>query len=166
MPIFPNLGDEDVTFAGGGGLQFGEIYVKDNAVTTTLNSAAKVQVTVFASNGESNGSITPDHTNDHITVGVDGKFLVMVSLSFKNNAAQSHLVSIGVFSNNGVTEFPNIHSDRSLTGGSGDVGSVSLSGIISVSLGDTIELWANTDVAADRSVTFEDISLSIIQVGS
>lgn len=148
-----------------GGLTYAEIYVKDNATTTTLNSTGgKVQITVFDTNGASN-NCTPDHTNDHITVVTAGDYLVTISISLLNNAAQAHKVEMLLYKNNGDTAFNNIHAHRTLTGGSTDAGSASLSGIITAAANDTIELWANTSAAADRAVTFEDITLTMIQIG-
>lgn len=154
----------DTVFVGSSGLSFGGISVKDNAVTMTLNSAARVQVTVFDTNNSSNNT-TPDHTNDHITVTKAGKYLITVSIAVQNNAAQSHKVEFSLWKNNGATEYTNIHAHRSLSGGSTDVGSISLSGIVDVSASDTLEIWADTDAAADRSVTVEDITLSVFQIG-
>ena len=148
----------------GGGLCYGDMSVKDNATTTTLNSSGKVQVTIFNTDGPSNNA-TPDHTNDHITIVKAGFYLVIVSISVANNAAQNHDINVGLFKNNGATQFTNIHAHRTLTGGSGDKGSISLSGIIDTAVDDTIEVWTNTDTAADRIVTFGDVTLSIVQVG-
>ena len=157
--------DGDINFVSGAGLQYGGISVKDNVVITTLNSAAKIQVTIFDTNDTNNGSVTPDHTNNHITVGKAGDYMVVISIAVNNNAVQSHQINVGVFKNNGVTQFNNVHAHRNLTGGLGDVGSISLSGIITVVANDTIELWANTDIAANRSVTFEDVTMSLFQIG-
>lgn len=154
----------DVVFVGSSGLAFGEIYVKDNAVAMTLNSAAKVQVTIFGTDGQSNNT-TPDHTNDHITITKAGMYLVTISTAVQNNAAQSHKIVLSLWKNNGATEFTNVHAHRNLSGGSTDVGSISLSGIVDVAVNDTLEVWADTSAAADRSITVEDITLSIVQVG-
>ena len=154
-------------FNGGGGLTCSEISFKDNAVATTLNSATgKVQVTNFDTNGLTIGQLTPDHTNDHITIGIAGYYWVTINLTVKNNAAQTHVIDVSVFKNNGATEFTNVHSHRTLSGGVTDIGSIALHGIISCAVSDTIELWADTSAAANRSVTFEDCTLSIFQVGS
>ncbi len=142
----------------------GEISAKDNAVATILNSAAKVQVTIFDTNGPSKG-VTPDHTNDHLIIKEPGIYFAVVSPSVQNNAAQAHKIDVSLWKNNGATEFANVHSHRNLSGGSTDVGSMSLSGLIDVVEDDTIELWADTATAADRSVTFEDVTLSIMFVG-
>lgn len=153
-----------VSVGEGSGLVFGEISVKDNAVATTLNSGAIVQLTVFDTDGLSN-NMTPDHTNDHITVTKAGKYLATISIHINNNAAQTHIVDVSMYKNNGGTEFANVHGHRTLTGGSGDVGPMSLSGIVDLAVNDTIEMWATTDVAADRSVTFEDITMGLVQLG-
>ncbi len=155
----------DLKFSGdGSGLLFGEIYVKDNASATTLNSAAKVQVTDFAVDGESNG-MTPAHGQDHITVDTAGRYKCTVSMHVNNNAAQTHTVDVSVWKNNGATEFLNCHAHETLTGGSGDIKSLPMSGIIDLAATDTIEIWADTSDAADRSVTFEDITLSLVGIG-
>lgn len=147
----------------GGGLTFGEIYVKDNATTTTLNSAAKVQITIFDTDGESNNS-TPDHTNDHITITKAGKYLITVSLSVENGAGAAHKIDASIWKNNGATEFNNIHSHRDLSAGT-DLGALALSGIVDLSVNDTIEVWLDTDRGSDSVVTVEDITLSLVQIG-
>ena len=67
--------DGDVLFVGGGGLQFGEIWFKDNAAATTLNSAAKVQITDFDAIEKvlekTAKCFDPAHTQLHV-VGWDG----------------------------------------------------------------------------------------------
>ena len=142
---------------------YGEIYVKNNTTNTTLNSAAHVQVTVFDTNGRSN-RMTPDHTNDHITVDNSGIYLCIVSLAMDNIAAQAHEVTIDVFKNNGATVFANLHSNHHLDGGAGDTSSLTISGLIFCDAADTIELWADTTTASDRAVNFEDITMSLIKM--
>lgn len=153
----------DVVFVGGAGLAFGEICAKDNATPMTLNSAAKVQVTIFDVDGVSN-NMTPDHTNDHITVTKAGMYLCTVSMAVENGAGASHKVDASVWKNNGATEFINTHTHRDLAAGS-DVGSMSLSGIIDLAVNDTIEVWLDTDRGSDSAVTVEDITLSLVMVG-
>ena len=151
-------------FVGAAGMVFVEISTRNNTVPMTLNSAAKVQVTVFGANGHSLNA-TPDHTNDHVTIIKPGKYFAAISVHVNNNAAQTHVVNFTIYKNNGVTEFGNVHAHRTLVGGSGDVGSVSLNGIIDLVATDTVEVWADTDSAADRSITIEDITLSLFQIG-
>jgi len=147
-----------------GGLPFGEIWSEDNTDQTTLNSSGKVQILSFKNNGHSNNT-TPDHTEDHITITKAGKYLVTASLAVVNVAAQAHEIDVGLFKNDGTSQFNNVHGHRNLSGGGGDKGSISISGIIDTNVNDTIELWANTDTAADRIVIFEDITLTLFQIG-
>ncbi len=154
----------NIVFIGTAGMAFAGISVKDNTDAVILNSTAKVQITNFDTNDPSNNA-TPDHANDHITTDKKGDYFAIVSLDVQNNAAQAHKVDVSLWKNNGATEFLNVHNHRNLSGGSTDVAAMTLSGFIEVAAGDTLELWADTGTAGDRSVTFEDITLSILQVG-
>lgn len=156
--------DGDVNFVAGAGLQLGEIYVKDNAVNTTLNSTGgKVQLTIFDTDGLSNGSVTPDHTNDHITIGKSGYYFVSISMSVGNQAGASNIITASLWKNNGATEFTNVHANRTLAAGT-DIGSITMSGIIDGTANDTLELWVDTNRAFDTDVLFEDVTLSIYQI--
>ena len=159
--------EDDVVFNTGAGLCYGEIYAADVNTTITISvtgKANKVQITAFSVNGQSN-NMTPDHTNDHITVDVAGVYLCNVSM---------HIESVGgggvdnygfsVYKNNGATEFANLHGQRDLAGGGGDEGSVSLSGLISLSVNDTIEVWIWNNTNAD-DIIVDDINLCLTQIG-
>ncbi|MEK0335829.1 MAG: hypothetical protein QQN41_00130 [Nitrosopumilus sp.] len=153
----------NLVFVGSAGLCYGEISVKDNATTTTLNSAAKTQITIFDTNGLSNNA-TSEHANDHIIILKAGVYDVVVPITVKNGAGSSHKVKATLWKNNGSVEFPNVHQDRDLSAGT-DVGSMTLAGKIAVVENDRIEVWAETDRASDSVVTFEDITLSLTQIG-
>jgi len=154
----------DLVFVNSHGMCFGGIYFTDNAGVTTLNSIAKVQVTDFDANSVYN-NMTPDHLNDHVTITKAGIYKLSVGISVANQAAQSHVLIVSVWKNDGGTEFANTRIRRSLTGGSGDIGSLSINGIIDLAVDDTIEIWALTDSANDRSVIFVNCSLSLLQIG-
>ncbi len=156
------IDNDDLTLKNLGAIGFGEIYTKDNTDQVTLNSAAKVQVTDFDADGEA-FNMTPVHAEDHIVVGVTGTFLVTVSVAVINMAGAGHKLSLAVFKNNGATEFNNLHAHRNLASGT-DIGSMSLSGIITAVADDTLELWANTDSGSDRNVIFEDVAFSVVQI--
>ena len=143
----------------------GEISAKDNATPMTLNSAAKVQVTIFDTNGSYNNTV-PDHTNDHIIIQEPGVYFAIMNASIHNNAAQAHVVDLSLWKNNGATEYGNVHTHRSLSGGSTDAGAIPAGGLIQVDEGDTLEVWLDTSVAADRSVTVEDITLTVFWKGT
>jgi hypothetical protein len=145
---------------------YGGIAVSDNTATnTTLNgSTGKVQVTVFDTNCSSSGVI-PDHTNDHITIDLGGDYLITIAVSVRNIASQNHELILDAYKNNGATALTGVEAHRSLTGGSGDFGSVALTGIVTLAKDDTVELWANTDASADRDVRFRDVTMIATMVG-
>ena len=152
----------NMVFVGGGGLAFAEIYARDNT-TTTSTSTTKTQILIFDTNGESN-NMTPDHTNDHITVVKAGKYKIDASISIKNSSGSAHVISLEMYKNNGTGVFNNIHAGRTLGTGT-DVGNLTMSGIVDLAVNDTIEFWITSDSGAARTVTVEDIDFCAIQIG-
>ncbi|MHC4269150.1 MAG: autotransporter outer membrane beta-barrel domain-containing protein [Planctomycetota bacterium] len=156
----------DMTFVGGGGLAFAEIYASDVADTITISSsgqANKVQVTSFAVDGVSN-NMTPDHTNDHITVTKAGMYLATISISVTSTGGSAYQIAFSLYKNNGATEFVNVHTHRNLSGGGGDTGSMSLSGIVDLAVNDTIEVWTWNETNTN-DIIIDDITLSLVMVG-
>lgn len=156
-----NAGDS--WWVGGGGLPFAEIFAHDNATPMTLNSAAKVQITIFDTDGVSN-NMTPAHAQDHITVVKAGMYFCAVSVAVLNGAGAAHKIECSVWKLNGGTEFLNVHGHRNLSAGT-DLGSITMNGFIDLAVNDTIEVWLDTDRGSDSAVTVEDITLSLMQVG-
>jgi hypothetical protein len=156
----------NMVFLGGGGLAFAEIYAHDAADTLTIAAsgvANKVQVTSFDTNGQSN-NMTPDHTNDHITVDKAGMYLCTVSVSALSAAGAGYELGISLWKNNGATEFDNVHSHRDLSGGGGDTGSITLSGIVDLAVNDTMEIWVWNETNT-TDVIIDDITFSLVQIG-
>ena len=155
----------DVLFVGSGtGLAYGEIWAEDNAVETVISVAGTfVQVTTFDTNGENNNT-TPDHTNDHITVLKAGRYMINVSVVIESAAGTSNVVHLHVAKNNNAVQFGNIHAHRSMAGGGGDRGSISMSGIVSLAANDTVELWVTNDTNTNNYIV-EDVTLSLTQIG-
>lgn len=142
---------------------YGEIFVHANAVVTSVSSAGWTQITILDTNGQSDG-VTPDHTNDHLTIVTAGKYMCTVSACAANSAGVAHEIELSVFKNNGTTEFTNVHAQRTLGTGA-DKGSISLSGIIDLAASDTIELWATSNSGAARNITVSDATISLIKIG-
>jgi hypothetical protein len=155
-----------VVFVGTAGLAFAEIYAHDAADTLAIAAsgvANKVQITTFDTNGESN-NMTPDHTNDHITVDKPGMYLCTVSLSALSAAGAGYELGVSLWKNNGDTQFDNVHAHRDLAGGGGDTGSITLSGIVDLAASDTMEIWVWNETNT-TDVVIEDITLSLVQIG-
>jgi hypothetical protein len=60
----------------------------EDVVISGTGEANKVQVTAFDTNGASN-LMTPDHTNDHITVIAPGDYLCAVSIGADSQAGSA-----------------------------------------------------------------------------
>ena len=159
----------DVYFTGAGsGLPYGEIYLYNSATTITIASTGvgnKVQVTAFAADGESNLT-TPAHGTDDITITKPGRYMVNVSAVIGNTDAAAYSIAFGVFKNDGAVQFQNLHSTYGFTTGVADERrSVSLSGIISLSASDTVELWCWNDSGGTEDVDIVSATLSLSMVG-
>lgn len=142
---------------------YGEIYVENNAVPTVLAVGVWVQVVVFGTNGEAQLTV-PDHTQDHIVIEQSGVYLVLVSASVLSGAGAAAIFECEARLNNGTIRLSNVHWDRQLAGGGGDVGSTSGSGLALLSPGDTVELWIQNKTNG-TDLTFEDINLTVVKVG-
>ena len=157
------FGDDTFWTGSGSGLPYAEIYATDNSTQTTITVAGTaVQVTIFDTNGESNLA-TPDHTNDHITIVKAGRYMINVSATVNSIAGAASRFEISVQKNNGASEIIP-HMNRNLTGGAGESGVISMSGIASLAANDTIEVWIENETNTQNYIV-EDISLSLFQLG-
>lgn len=157
----------DSWWVGGGGLLFGEISSYDVNATISITGTGignKAQIMVFDTNGGSNG-MTPDHTNDHITVLTAGWYFCSVSITINSLSGSAAQFGFGVYKNDGGVLFTNVHRHRDLPSGAGDhAGSVSISGMIDLAVNDTIEVWVwNEDNT--QNIVVDDITLTLIQFG-
>lgn len=146
----------------GGGLQYANIWVEGNAVATVIGGAGVyAQFTEFANNGPANGAV-PDHGNDHITISTSGDYLVTGSFHIESvGGGAADLIALVVRKNNGAVSFNSLHAHRKLAGGGGDIASVGVSGIVSLTAADTVEVWVtNEDNATNLLVA--DASLSVV----
>lgn len=141
---------------------FAEISVQGNAVATTLPTQnVFVQVTVFDTNGISNGAI-PDNTQDHITISTTGDYGINVSGSVIINTVNEDY-ELRVHKNNGGVNFPSLnnHFDNLAAN---DTVSFSASGLLNLTAGDTIELFARCLSSASEAITVNDANISLTQI--
>jgi hypothetical protein len=154
----------DLYFTGTAGMVYAGISATDNTTETAISVAGTlVQVTIFDTNNPSN-LCTPDHTNDHITITKAGDYMVVVSATVESVAGGAIVIDLQAKKNNGATALSPVHAHRNMAGGGGDVGSISLSGIVTLAASDTVELWIANDTATGNLIV-EDVVLSVIQVG-
>jgi hypothetical protein len=157
--------DGDVNYVAGAGQQFGEIYYHGAGFDTALAAQDTFyQILGFDTNGESNGSVTPDHTNDHITVGKAGRYLVTCSIAARSAASNKY--DFHVKYNNGASDCANLTTHRHTTTAN-RVGSMSISGIFDFPASATVELWVQRSDggAVSKTITIESVTLSVVQIG-
>jgi len=103
-------------------------------------STGWTKLTQFDSNGESQG-VTVDATNNKITLDTAGKYLTVVQLSFSGTGSVTW--NLAVYWNGSIVA--GACAERKL-GTGGDVGSVSILGIVDASsAGNDIEVYVNPD---------------------
>lgn len=143
---------------------YGGLSIHDNAVATALaQQDVWYQLTIFDTNNDSNGC-TPDHTNDHITINIDGEYYI--GCAFSCESAQSNAYEFHVSKNNNGGHITNMHGSRQTTTAN-KPGSVSMMGSVDCSVGDTIEVWVlrTNGLGVAKSITITYISLSLHRVG-
>lgn len=143
---------------------YGEIFVKNSAVVISTSSGALLKVTAFDTNGVSL-NMTPDHTNNHIEVNVNGTYMVMCSIAVENTVGNAHTVEVSMFKDNGSVEFPNIHAHRSLAAVANEKGSISISGIVTLIAGEVVDMWVISNTGTSRDIIISDITLSLRRIG-
>lgn len=157
----------DTSWVGTAGLPYGDIHGFDENDTIAIGGigiANKAQITTFDTDTAENNT-DADHANDHIQITIAGFYYCTVSIHMESaGGGAADEFGFGVYKNNGTTLFENLHGHRKLAGGGGDVGAVTLSGIIDLAVNDTIEVWCWNEDSAD-DVVIDDITLSLMQIG-
>lgn len=149
----------DIIHQKGGGMACGGISVEGNTNSTALTKDTWAQFLFFDTNDASN-QLTPDYTQGHITATLDGIYYCSMSVSYSDGANTTF--ELEVKANNGTISFPNVHNERKL-GQFGDIGCVSGSGLITLTAGDTPELWVQ-NISNDNDVIIKDATLTLIQI--
>jgi len=141
---------------------YGEIYTFENTGSTSLSTQnVWYQFLGFNNDGISKG-ITPDYTNDHITIDTTGNYKIHTSYTVASPATNKDY-EFQVKKNNGTGSFENIIQGQGTTTVNDDhMGS--LSGLISLTAGDTVELWARCTTALTGDIIFKYANLSVIGV--
>ncbi len=155
----------DTFWTGSGtGLPYADLYVVENTNATTITTINTwYQILDFNTNGVSN-LMTPDHTNDHITIDKTGTYEIKASISLDGVGGGGDAYEVTVFKNNGATAIANVHGSTYLSGGSKNQMSLTISGLASLTATDTIEVWIK-NVTGTNNVIVEDITLSIVMIG-
>jgi len=126
---------------------WGIIYTNAGSGSQTLSTGWS-KLTQFDSNGESQGAVTADATNNKLTLNAVGKFLILVQLSFSGSASVDW--DLAIYWNGSAIAAGS--AERKL-GTGGDVGSVSIIGVVDATLsGNDIEIYVNPDGSSKNIV--------------
>jgi hypothetical protein len=140
--------------------QYGSISVNGNASGTTLTAQNTWYQFAYFDTDDAEQGADADHSNNHIVVRETGDYFVAVSASFSGSAVANQDYELEVQVNNGATQLTNLHLERRLSS-SGDVGSGSISGIASLTVDDTVELWIQCTTSAGKTITIKDATLAL-----
>jgi len=144
---------------------YGGIWVNANGASLTLTTSGSwYQFVAFDTNGVSRGA-TPDHTNDHITVGTTGDYEITAHISFTggstNNTYEWAVQVDGDISGTGV--FGNLMARRAI-GTASLAGSATIVSQVTLTAGETVELWARCTTTSSTSITGIHVALAIKQI--
>jgi hypothetical protein len=103
--------------------------------------------------------MTPNHTTDDIDVTNTGLYEVSFSCAFSGAANTTYHVQVRIDG----TEQNNLESIRLLSSG-GDVGAMTITGLLSITAGDDVEVWAAAD-SDSSSFVMEHANLSVRSIG-
>jgi len=154
----------DLTFVGSNtGLPYGGICrIENSDPTTILVSGVKVLVTAFDTDGPGN-NMGVSATNNKLTIEKTGSYLVNCSITMDSVVGAGATFEWEVM-NGSANALGCLHTDRSVSGGGGETGAASISGIVHLEAGDVLEVWVENETGT-QNVIIEDISLSAVQVG-
>ena len=137
---------------------YGGLYVEDGVTAETTTDATPRKIGGFTTVMPSSSTCTPSATTDDITVTDAGDYLVTAQMSFSGTLSKTFVIEIY---NGGIAT--NLKCTRKL-GTSGDVGSASVVGIITLAAADYISLFhSSTD--GGTTFTLADAQLTITKIG-
>ena len=129
-----------------------------DASTQQDNPDTGALLTCFTDNGNANG-VTPDHTNDSLTIDVAGNFDVYCQVSFSGTGGKQFQFRLR---KNGA-EIP--HGCTRTLGTGGDTGSASfLAPGVTFAATDILTIWVEADGATDDLIV-KDAQFSVRMVG-
>jgi hypothetical protein len=156
--------DGDILFVGGAGLQYGCVNYHGAGVNTTCTvQNTWYQITAFDNNSQSNGDVTPDHTNDHITVGKAGDYQIFIGIGGASTTA-GNTFEVQVQLNNGATPLTALTVHETY-GTANRVRTGSMLCFAPLSANDTVEAWVRCTSGANKVFTTDHIVLNVEQAG-
>ncbi len=145
-------------------IQYGGIHFEGSSVDTVLAAQDTLyQITGFNTNGVSGGQCTPDHTENHITIGSKGVYWVHYGASVRSAAANDFDFEIRY--NNGSVALAPLHAHRK-TSSANALGVIANGYVAEIPEGATLEMWVlRTDGGAvSKTLTLEHVNMSVFMI--
>lgn len=161
---FSTLQANNLYFTGSGGLTFGEVWCSGVATEITIGTVNDhYQMPYFQTDGLSNNA-SPSFGNNEIMITHGGIYRISCSLAVKSVAGGAQVFHFEIKKNNGAVSYENIHAHLKMAGGGTDTGAVTLSGLASLVVDDTVELWVKNDTNNSNMIV-EDCNINIVMIG-
>ncbi len=116
------------------------------------------KIAAWNTDGLENNMTVDSTTGNDITAGIAGTYVVMISCSFLGTGNKEYQIEI--YKNGSATGFA---ADRKL-GSGGDVGAVTIHGLLALSATDTVELYHSSSDGGSL-FTVKEAQLTAIRVG-
>lgn len=139
---------------------YGDIYsdTSNDIVCTVQNTWYQISFDVAGISNLTTVSIA----NDEITILKTGTYLVTVNISKHSHAANDF--EYGFFKNNGATQFANLKMFETTLAG-GELTGSSMTGLVALAAGDTMEIWVRCLDAAGKTISIDHCDLNILFIG-
>lgn len=140
-------------------LDYGGLYSihTDGVTIGTIGTTAK-KLLAFSHDSPSNG-ITPAHANDEITILTTGDYFVPLTITFETSAVSDAGIYQFHVRVDGIESVIGLHRSMS---GSSDVGSGAAQGILSLTAGEVLSVWVESDNGANA----DDIDINMIDLSA
>ncbi|GAG87687.1 unnamed protein product, partial [marine sediment metagenome] len=137
---------------------WGEMYIYNNSVATVIHTEDMYHnVTAGVTEGETNGFT---YATGNLTATHAGLYMVSLSCSFSGGNNVEYHMTMGV---NAVRQ-TNLHTERKL-GAGGDKGSISISGLISLSATDKVNIMIENVDGTDNAI-IHSANLNLYRIGN
>lgn len=154
IDIYPEAGS-GVVITGA----YGELYVADNAATQTLTLQSQwYQWTTGWVVGEANSTV-PSAVGGNITVSVGGVFRVSCAMSL-GVTGNNQKLEVAIFKNGAYQADHSLHAIFATA----DIVPFTLSGILTLAIGDVIDLRIRNETSPAKVLTVSDANLNCSQI--
>lgn len=142
---------------------YGGIYVTSGATAQSSIGTSYVKMTEFTSNFSGADNVTPVGASSYIQIDYTGVYALSANLSFSGSSSTTFTVDFATNINGTPTAVTGAAAQRKL-GSGGDVGSMTLISLVSLTAADEVGLVIKAD-GASKSITLTEASFGVWRFG-